>query len=269
MTGLPSGLRWVDAGNAGPFTLEGTRSHIVGRSRVAIVDPGPAGGDHVDALAAAVSDAETVVLLVTHGHEDHTAAAPALAERLGAPVLGAWEAGPPEGGDGDAPFQGPPPGLDFRRLRDGERVVTDAGELVAVATPGHARPHLAFQWPAGGAVFVGDLLLGTGDTTWVGGYRGCVSDYLASLARVERLTPQLLLPAHGGPIHDPVDRLERFRAHRLARIAQVERALGAWPDATQEQLLHIVYSGSIPPELLPAARASLDALIEHVRDGAV
>jgi hydroxyacylglutathione hydrolase len=256
----------VDAGNAGPFTLEGTRSHIVGRRRVAIVDPGPASDAHVDALAAAVADAEQVVLLVTHAHVDHTGAAAALAARLRprlrAPVMGAWEA---DEGEGEGPAAGPPPELDFRPLADGDSIATDAGELIAVSTPGHARPHFAFHWPDQAAVFVGDLVLGSGDTTWVGSYTGCVSDYLASLTRIEWLRPLLLLPAHGPPIDDPAERLERFRAHRLARIAQVERALTAWPDATTDQLLRIVYSGMVPEALLPAARASLEALIEHVR----
>jgi glyoxylase-like metal-dependent hydrolase (beta-lactamase superfamily II) len=262
---LPSGLRWVDAGNAGPFTLEGTRCHIVGRRRVAIVDPGPDLAAHVDAVAQAVRGADDMVLLLTHGHADHSAAAAPLAAKLSAPVLGAWEAG---AGEGEGPSGGPPAGLDFHALAEGERVATDAGELIAVRTPGHARAHLSFHWPDQGAVFVGDLLLGVGDTTWVGGYPGCVSDYLASLARLELLQPRLLLPAHGGPIGDPQERIERYRAHRLARIGQVERALLAWPDATPEQLFLIVYGGSVPAPLRPAAQASLSALIEHVREGA-
>src|SRR5688572_16333830 len=110
---LPSGLRWVDAANAGPFTLEGTRCHIVGRRRVAIVDPGPALPSHVAAVAAAVEDADEVVLLLTHGHADHAEAAAPLAAKLGAPVRGAWETGP---GEGEGPVAGPPAGLDFRAL---------------------------------------------------------------------------------------------------------------------------------------------------------
>jgi hypothetical protein len=94
-----------------------------------------------------------------------------------------------------------------------------------------------------------------------------VSDYLGSLVRVEGLAPRLLLPAHGPPVTDPVAQLERYRAHRLARIAQVERALTAWPDASLAQLLQIVYGHALPPALLPAARASLTALVEHVREG--
>ena len=242
---LPPDLRWVDAGNAGPFTLEGTRSYIVGQRRVAVIDPGPALPSHVAALAAKVAGAESVVLLLTHGHPDHAGAAPALAARLGAGILGA----------------------SFRALGDQVAVDTDMGGLTALSTPGHARDHLVFHWQDQRVVFVGDLLLGAGETTWVGGYSGCVGDYLASLDRVESLGAGILLPAHGLPVFDPVSRLGRYRAHRRARVAQVERALAARPDASVDELLTEVYGESIPEGLLAAARGSLAAMIEHVKGG--
>lgn len=261
--GTPDGLRWIDADNAGPFTLEGTRSHIVGRRRAAVVDPGPAIDRHVDALARELErgGAEQVVVLVTHAHGDHTGAAAALAARIDAPVMGAWGAGAGEGGGSGA---GPPPGLRFRALTEGERVRTDVGDLVAVSTPGHAREHVALHWPDAGAAFVGDLLLGTGDTTWVGEYPGCVADYLESLDRVDALAARLLLPAHGPPILDPAARIERYRTHRLHRIARVRLALADRPDAALDDLLAGVYGGAVPAALVPAARASLAALVEHV-----
>jgi hydroxyacylglutathione hydrolase len=262
----PPDLRWVDAGNAGPFTLEGTRTHIVGRRRVAVVDPGPALDTHVEAVAAEVERERplSVVLLLTHGHADHAGAAPALASRLGADVVGAW--GEAEAGEGAAATS-PPAGLGFRALRDGEGVQTDAGDLLAVRTPGHAREHVSFHWPGPRAVFVGDLLLGTGETTWVGAYPGCVADYLASLDRVESLAPRLLLPAHGGPVLDPAPHIARYRAHRRARIAQVAHALAERPDATADDLVATVYGDTLPPALADAARASVAVLIAHVRRG--
>ena len=251
---LPDGLRWMDAGNAGPFTLEGTRTFLVGRSRVVVIDPGPdRRPEHLDALAAAVADADSVTVLVTHGHGDHSGGAPALARRLGVPVFGAWAG------------KGPPDGLDFRLLSDGEVVPTDAGDLVAVATPGHARAHLAFHWPAASAVFVGDLMLGQGETTWVGEYPGCVADYLASLDRVEGLGARLLLPTHGPAIDDPAERIQRYRSHRLERVAQVARALAAEPGLSAGELYQRVYGRAVPPDLAAAAYASLDALVDYAR----
>ena len=255
------GLRWIDAGNAGPFTLEGTRSYILGRRRVAIIDPGPASDPHVVALAHAVGEADSTVLLLTHGHGDHAGAAAALSARANAPVLGAWASG---AGEAEVGVTAPPPGVLFRALDDGESVETDAGTLIAVRTPGHARDHLVYHWPEQETVFVGDLLLGSGETTWVGAYPGCVADYLASLDRIQGLGARTLLPTHGPAIHDPAARIERYRAHRRARIAEVERALATHPSADADQLMEIVY-GTAPANVRPAARASLVALIEHVR----
>ncbi len=262
--GLPEALRWIDAGNAGPFTLEGTRTHIVGRRRAAVVDPGPASDRHVAAIADELErgGAEEVVVLVTHAHADHSGAAPELVKRVGAQLRGAWASGG-EGEGGGGSRRGPPAG--FRPLEDGERVHTDAGDLIALATPGHARAHLSFHWPDAEAVFVGDLLLGSGDTTWVGEYPGCVADYLASLERVDALGTALMLPAHGPPVLDPHGHILRYRDHRLARVAQVERALREHPGATADDILRAVYGRAVPTPLAAAALASVAALMEHVR----
>ena len=40
-------VRRVMANNPGPFTFKGTVSYIIGRGKVAIVDPGPIGRAHV------------------------------------------------------------------------------------------------------------------------------------------------------------------------------------------------------------------------------
>ena len=48
------GVRRVMANNPGPFTFKGTVSYILGRGKVAIVDPGPDDPAHVGALLDAV-----------------------------------------------------------------------------------------------------------------------------------------------------------------------------------------------------------------------
>jgi glyoxylase-like metal-dependent hydrolase (beta-lactamase superfamily II) len=240
--------RIVTAGNAGPLTLDGTRTHLVGERLLAVIDAGPALDAHMSALRAILADADRVAFIVTHGHSDHAAAARVLAGQLGTDVWG------PAGVEGVT-----------RPLADGESVTTDAGDLITVDTPGHARHHIGLHWPAGRAFFAGDLLVGAGDTVWVGEYAGCVADYLASLERVSALDVDVIYPAHGPTIENPPEVIDSFARHRRARIAQMEALLARSPEATTNELLEGMYGGSLPEGLRRAAEKSVAALEAHVR----
>jgi glyoxylase-like metal-dependent hydrolase (beta-lactamase superfamily II) len=194
-----------------------------------------------------MEDVTHPVVLLTHGHADHAAAAPAVAGALGAEIWG------PRGVEGVT-----------RVLGDGDEVETDEGVLTAVHTPGHTLEHLAFHWPRRHALFAGDLLLGRGETTWVAEYPGCVADYLASLERLRGLDLEVIYPAHGPPLEDPLAAIGRFEGHRRERIRQVREAMAANPGAGAEELLDAVYGEAIPPGLEGPALRSLAALVEYV-----
>jgi glyoxylase-like metal-dependent hydrolase (beta-lactamase superfamily II) len=219
----------------------------VGERRVAVIDPGPDEPAHVAALSSAVRDADEVTILVTHGHSDHAPGARVLAERLGLDLRGH------EGIEGVS-----------RPVAEGESIATDVGDLVAIDTPGHARYHLAFHWPARRALFAGDLLLGRGDTVWVGEYPGCVGDYLASLATVRALGLAVIYPAHGPPLERPAAAIERYERHRMERIRQVEEALAARPGASVDELRDDIYGRVLPGMARRAATMSIEALKAHV-----
>ena len=256
------GVRSLLAPNPGPITLDGTRTYLVAgpvesgeparpegvgeRGRragaVAVIDPGPAIESHIERIAAAVAGAERAVILLTHAHDDHAAAASLLAGRIGADVHG-------PGGRHD--------------LVDGQSI--DLGgsvELVAVATPGHARRHFCFHSPSMACVFVGDLLLGEGATTWVGEYPGSIADYLASLDAIEALRPRVLHPAHGPDLDDPAAAIASYRDHRLARIEMVRGALTAG-HAAPDAITRSVY-GDLPPELHDMARAGVESMLDYI-----
>jgi len=198
-----------------------------------------------------VADSVRIRVVLTHGHGDHAASARRVADVLGCALLG-------------------PAGVSAVDvvLQDGDAVETDEGSLVAVHTPGHAAEHLCFHWPARAALFAGDLLLGQGDTTWVGEYPGCVADYLASLVRVRALAPTVMYPAHGPLLDDVPAVLDRYEAHRRARIAQVREALAARPTADADEVLDMVYGRALPQGIQDAARMSLQALMDYVRGAA-
>lgn len=236
-----SAVRSLLAPNPGPLTLDGTRSYLVGEDPVAIIDPGPRDDSHIEALAAAAGSASEVAILLTHAHDDHAAAAARLAHRTGGRVLG-------PGGAHD--------------LDDGQVIATSGGDLTAISTPGHARRHFSFHHPDTASIFVGDLILGEGDTTWIGEYADAVADYLRSLDRLAALAPRTLHPAHGPAIRDPASAIARFRAHRLRRIGQVRQAVADGHVGARAIARHVY--GPLPPKIRGMAEAGVDAMLDHL-----
>src|SRR5581483_2522196 len=106
-------IRSITAPNPGPFTLDGTRTYLLGDS--IILDPGPAIESHIDAILAEMPRVRSI--FITHRHGDHAPAALPLKERSGAQIIA-------------------PPGV----LDATDRIVSD-GEVIegleVIATPGH------------------------------------------------------------------------------------------------------------------------------------
>jgi glyoxylase-like metal-dependent hydrolase (beta-lactamase superfamily II) len=232
------------------MTLDGTRTFLLGRERPLVIDPGPDDARHLAAILGALGGATPAAILLTHSHGDHSAAAPALARATGAPLRmgrGALSAG-----------------IGALPLAEGERLESDAGALVALATPGHAPEHFAFHWPGGNAAFVGDVLMGGSDTALVAPPEGELGAYLRTLDRLDALGTATLYPAHGEEIGDPAAALERYRAHRRSRIRQVVEALREHPGSPPRDLLLPVYGAGLDPRLRSAALGSLQAILHYL-----
>lgn len=252
-------LRVLLAPNPSPMTLDGTRTFVVGSRRPAVIDPGPDDPAHLEAVLGALGGIAPVAILLTHAHPDHADAARALAAQTGAPVR--MRPGALAGAGLDD--------LVDRWLEEGERIATDAGDLHAVATPGHAPEHASFLWTGGPAeheraLFAGDTFMGGADTSLVAPPEGNLTDYLASLDRLEALAPSAIHPAHGPAIPDAAEAIRRYRAHRAARIEQVVRALRQGGAARPAELVPRVYGPELLPALIPAAEGSLRAILAHL-----
>lgn len=266
----------VLAPNPSPMTGPGTNSFLVGRTDLAVIDPGPDLPAHLDALVAAIAGRPVRAILVTHPHRDHSPAARPLAARTGAPILAF---GPPEagrsmamrrlavsggdlgGGEGvDAAFQ------PTRALGDGEAVAGTGWTLIARHTPGHMGPHLAFVWPEARAAFTGDTVLGWASTL-ISPPDGDLDQFLASLDLLEGLDVDVFHPGHGPAIRDPAHRCQGLRAHRLDREAEILHALPTAPCI--DDLVARIYD-DIPAALHPAAaRNVLAHLVRLERLGRV
>ena len=147
---IAPGVRAIAANNPGPFTFKGTVSYIVGRGKVAIIDPGPDDAAHVTALLDAVRGETVTHIFVTHTHRDHSPAVPKVKAATGATVFaqGPHRLSRPLQTDEihrlDASAD-----MDFRPdvpLADVETVSGRGWKLEAVATPGHTDNHMGFAF---------------------------------------------------------------------------------------------------------------------------
>ena len=172
-----------------PLHLHGTVSYIVGKGKVAIIDPGPDDEAHAAALLDAVRGETVTHILVTHTHRDHSPNTARIKAATGATVYaeGPHRASRPRY---ESEKHNPESGADrdFNpdvRVSDGETIEGDGWALQAVATPGHTANHLAFAWPERKINFVGDHVMGW-STSIVAPPDGSMVDYMASLDRLAR-----------------------------------------------------------------------------------
>jgi glyoxylase-like metal-dependent hydrolase (beta-lactamase superfamily II) len=259
------GVRRVLADNPGPFTFKGTVSYIVGRGKVAIIDPGPADAAHIAALLDAVRGETVTHILVTHTHRDHSPAAAAIKQATGAQTYAEGphrSARPLHIGDvkraeagGDRDF------VPDVALKDGEVVAGASWSVEAVATPGHTANHMAFALRGSDILFSGDHVMGW-STTIVAPPDGAMSDYMGSLEKLARRPEEIYLPGHGGAIkHAPRFTAQLIR-HRQAREASILKRLAKGP-ADISTLVRAIYIG-IDPRLVKGAGLSVLAHLEDL-----
>jgi len=259
------GVRRVMANNPGPFTFKGTLSYIVGRGKVAIVDPGPEDAAHTQALLDAVRGETVTHIFVTHTHRDHSPGVRALKAQTGATV---YAEGPhraarplhigehnPLDSSGDHEF------MADVRLKDGELVEGDGWVIEGITTPGHTANHMAFALRGKNILFAGDHVMGW-STSIVAPPDGAMSDYMASLHKLARRDETLYFPGHGPAIPDAKRFVNYYILHRRAREASILHRLGK--GATDiPTIVRAIYIG-IDPRLTGAAGLSVLAHMEDL-----
>lgn len=248
----------VLADNPDKMTLDGTNTWLLrGGSSVRsaiVVDPGPDDQKHLDAVIEAAG--EVSLILLTHGHSDHSDGARSLHERTGAAVL-ALDPKHRYGGQG---------------LAEGAVLNHSELRIEVWATPGHTADSLCFVLPgtnqtdptAPVAVLTGDTILGRG-TTVVAHPDGVLADYLDSLHRLTALDGVSLLPGHGPELADAGAVARAYLAHREQRLAQVRAVLAErGPELTARQVVELVYA-DVPKQLWDAAELSVKAQLQYLK----
>lgn len=240
-------IRSITAPNPGAFTLDGTRTYLLGST--VVIDPGPAIDSHVRAILDAMPAVE--LILITHRHADHAPGAIPLKKATGARIFA------PRGVLDDTQVD--------RRISGGERIDVEGTQLEVIPTPGHTNEHVCFLSSAGD-LFTGDTILGSG-TTAIFPPDGSMRDYLRSLRLLRSRNPRRIHPAHGPTRDDAVTLIDEYIGHRLDREQQLLETLKGGA-TTIPQMRQVVY-GDLDQRLQDAAegqiRAHLIKLIDEQR----
>ena len=262
-------IRRVIAENPGPFTLYGTGTYIVGRGKVAVIDPGPDDDAHVRALLAVLGEETVSHIVVTHTHRDHSPAARALQAATGAPI---WGCGPHGSGRPEYAGESVEEGADKDyapdvQTHDGDLIEGEGWTLEAVYTPGHTSNHVCFALREEKVLFSGDHVMGW-STTIVSPPDGDMRRYMGSLEKLLERDDVRYWPTHGPHIDEPQDFVRAYMAHRRAREQQIldclQQGIGEIPAMVKQMYRDV-------PEGLhrAAARSVLSHIIHMVEEGRV
>ena len=205
--------------NAGPMTLQGTNTYLVGTgsSRLLVDTGSPDVPEYVTALKSVLLNNNVSIggIVITHWHHDHVGGIKQIYEdilkdkrvKCYKKLLHADEK--VFGMD-----------MDYTPLQDKQVIEVDGATLKVVLSPGHTQDHISLLLQEDNAIFSGDCVLGEGTAVFEDLY-----DYMQSLNRLVELKPSRIFPGHGKVVEDPVSFIQYYIDHRNQREAQIFECL--------------------------------------------
>lgn len=248
---VAAGVVRLTAPNPGMMTGPGTNTYILGFERFTVIDPGPANEAHIEKILE-VTGGVVDQVLVTHTHLDHSPAVSPLKERTGCRVFG-WPA--PEGAGQDQSFKADD------EPEHGDLIVSEAGILQVIHTPGHASNHLCFLLKDQELLFSGDHIM-QGSTVVINPPDGDMKAYVESLYDLLDEPIRFIAPAHGFLMGQPEAVIDYLITHRLSREHKIFRALEALAPVSLKDLTAKAYD-DVPAAIHGlAARSALAHLLK-------
>ncbi len=242
---------------------------ILGEEKTTIVDVGfnhPACAAALDeALTALGRSWESVEVVLTHSHPDHSGALDTIWRRgmrvyanlhsfeevnqlmelqatVYDPLLARLADTTPAGGSGriDAqgryhvsaellPLKNQP---DVFYLADGDVYKCGKHRFSVIETPGHDDWHICLFEPDEKLLIAGDHVLGRITPTIISWMRAhdALREFLDSLDKVRDLDVDLVLPGHGEPFSGLAERVDFLKGHHAARLEELEDLVAAGHD---------------------------------------
>jgi glyoxylase-like metal-dependent hydrolase (beta-lactamase superfamily II) len=146
-------------------------------------------------------------------------------------------------------------------LNEGDTVEGPQFVLECVATPVHTGNHLSFAFAADNALFSGDHVMAW-STSVIIPPDGAMSDYMASLKKLQHRRETIYWPGHGAPMREPQAYVAALIRHRCGREASILAELSGG-GASIAELVTAIYQG-LDPALHPVARLSVLAHLEDL-----
>ncbi len=261
-------VRRVIAHNPSGFTHKGTGTYVIGKGKVAVIDPGPLDMAHVQAIVDGLKGETITHILITHTHMDHSPATTPLKKLMGNPP--SYGYGPHGSGKGVLTGQTVEAGGDKEFapdvvVRHGDLIKGDGWSFECVHTPGHTSNHICYALREEKALFTGDHVMGW-STTVISPPDGDMKDYMASLDILLPRDDETYWPTHGPAIKDPQNFVRAYMGHRHDREAQITACLkdgvGRIPD-----MVKIMYQDVSPTLWNAAGRSVLAHLLHMVETG--
>jgi len=201
--------------NPSPMTLQGTNTYIVGSgSRRLLIDAGEKNiPEYVQNLGQVFESEKCSLkdLVVTHWHHDHIGGVADVMRIVGEGVT--VHKFPREEDNHVA-------GVKFAKLNDGQEISVEGANCQVLHTPGHTTDHVVLYLKEENAVFSADCILGEGTAVFESLYH-----YMQSLEKILKIQPSVIYPGHGPVIQDPVEKIQFYIKHRLAREEQIFNCL--------------------------------------------
>lgn len=241
--------------NPGLMTLQGTNTYILGTGkRRILIDTGDTDvPQYINHLTTVLKheNIDLAHILITHWHHDHVGGlADVLEIHDKTKHCQIWKY--PRAEDKL------PANVTVEDLKDGQEFQVEGATVRIVHTPGHTTDHVAIYLQEENAVFSGDCILGEGTAVFED-----LHDYMISLKDILSLQPSVIYPGHGNVIHDPMEKIQFYIAHRLEREKQIMDVLSNNPSRFfgENDLVRMIYA-DLPEKLVKAAEGNVN---HHLR----